>query len=190
MFGKLALAGALAATGMAVCASGAVAFSLSGGAYGATATSANTATVGGGAYAMSCSTATFAGEATGAATTKFVAIHDGCSFFGYPATVTQSGDWEFTVTSTDGAGTYYGRLDIPAGASSTTSIPLAGCTVTVTGPQSVSGILSSNYIGGLNVSAYMSGMSYTAFGCPFGSGSDLSYSTGVNPITVPGITVS
>ncbi len=190
MLRKLASAAAIAAFGLGVGAGSASGYSLLGGPYLGSAAAANTATVGG-AYTLSCGAVEFSGSATGSATTEFVAAHSDCTYFGFPALVTQSGEWEFTVIGDDGFGTYAGRIDIPAGASSTTSLPITGCTVTVEGPQSISDSLVQvvNGSSGLAVSVSLSGIGYTASGCPFSSGTDLSYASN-GPIEVPGVTAS
>lgn len=195
MMGKLVVAGAVAAVGLGVSAAGASAYSLLGGAYLTTPSATHAATVAGSVYTVSCGAVEFEGAATGLASTDFVASHSGCGFFGFPATVTQSGDWQFTVIGTNGAGIYFGRIDIPAGASSTFDMPMTGCTVVVSGPQSVVHGFGDSYIeatnsgGGLEVGAVLNGLVYTASGCPFSSGADLTYDTG-GVIEVPGVAAS
>lgn len=95
-----------------------------------------------------------------------------------------------------GAGGWYtGRVDIPAGASSTTQVPLTGCEVTVSGAQSFLHGTGSNVVrlrnatGGVELEVSLDGMTYTTTGCPFLGGSDLVYQSN-GAISVPGITVS
>lgn len=192
MMQKLATAGAVAAMGLGLGAASASAYSISGGAYVGTATAANTFTVAG-AFTVTCpaATTTFTGTATGAASTNFTPSYGpGCTFFGLPATVTQSGQWTVTATSGSGAGPYGGTVSIPAGSTTTINVPATGCTVVVSGAQSFPGAGSaSNVAGGVNLSATVSGITYTATGCPFASGATGQYRTN-GAVSIPGITVA
>lgn len=199
MIKKIATAGAVAAMGLGLGAASASAYSVSGGAYTGTATSAHTFTVGGGAYTISCANATFAGTATGAATTAFTPSYSNCTFFGFPATVTQHGPWSMTVTGgPNAAGEYTGKVEIPAGTSTTINVPLAGCTVVVSGYQDFpsttggSGTGSGTGVnsgGGVDLSASVGGVDYVATGCPFSSDNDGTYNTN-GDVTIPGISIS
>ena len=167
------------------------AYSVSGGSYSGTATGAHAFTVGGGAYTFSCSTHSIAGSASGADTTSFTPAYSGCSFFGFPLLVNQSGAWNLKVIGNSGS-TFNGELEIPGGTSTSMSIPIMGCTFTVAGPQTFTGVTMSNWASGtgVNLRASISGIAYTAAGCPFSSGTDGTYSSGANPVTIPGLTVS
>jgi hypothetical protein len=189
MIKKMATAGAVAAMGLGLSAASASAYAISGGAYTGTATANHTFTVGG-AYQIECTSATFSGTATGAATTAFTPSYSGCTFFGFPATVTQSGVWSITANSGPVGGVYGGRVDIPAGTTTTIEVPIAGCTVTVTGAQGFAGAGSaSNNGSGVDLEASVTGIVYSASGCPFPSGTDGEYLTN-GPVTIPGISVS
>ncbi len=190
---KLATAGAVAAMGLGLGAASASAYAISGGEYTGTATAPHTFTVGNGNYTISCDIATFTGDATGAATTAFTPTYDDCTFFGFPADVVQDGPWSLTATSgPDGTGAYGGTMEIPAGTSTTINVPVAGCSVVVSGYQDfTSGLIARNFASGTGVelSGGVTGVTYTASGCPFASGTDGTYSTNGN-VTIPGITVS
>lgn len=191
MITKMATAGAVAAMGLGLGAASASAYSISGGSYVGQATSAHTFTVAG-AFTITCPAAstTFTGTATGAASTSFTPAYGGpCTFFGLPANVTQSGQWTITATS-GGPTTFGGDIHIPASSTTTIEVPSTGCTVTVTGTQNFSGAgTASNIAGGVSLSANVTGIAYTASGCPFGSGTSGQYRTN-GSVTIPGITVS
>lgn len=187
-FGRITTAAAavvaLSAAGGATSAS---AYSISGGAY--TGVGAHhTFSVGGGAYTFSCSSSSFPGTATGADTTSFTPSYSGCTHLGFPLLVSQSGTWDLKVTGSSGL-VYSGALEIPAGTSTTMSIPLMGCTFVVAGPQTFGGVSMINYATGVNLSAAASSIAYTATGCPFGSGTDGTYNSN-GDVVIPGITVS
>lgn len=201
MFKKLATAGTVALIGFGAGAAGASAYAISGGAYTATATNDHTFTVGG-AYTSSCPAALtmFSGTATGSASTGFTPFYGGtgdCESFGFATTNTQSGSWTFTVTSgPDGAGWYSGEVTIPFGTTTTLSIPIVGCTVTTTGPQTFQHGVNGNVFRvrnttptGLQVEATVNNIAYSGSGCPFSSGTDGAYSTN-GVVDVPGITIS
>lgn len=143
-----------------------------------------------------CSTPTSIGTATGSATSSFVPSLGDCNWFGYPAEYTFSGAWDLTVTSgPDGSGSYYARVDIPAGSTVTADVPIVGCAVANSGPQSFASGSNGNVIrlrsvvGGVEAEATVFGIVHTSTGCPFSSGSDGSYSTN-GVVTFPGVTIS
>jgi hypothetical protein len=191
MVSRTAAVAAVAAVGLGAGAASAAAYSISGGSYVGTATSAHTFTVAG-AFTLTCpaSTTTFTGTATGAASSNFTPSYGpGCTFFGLPASVTQSGQWTATVTS-GGPSTFGGNLHIPASSTTTIEVPSTGCTVRITGTQNFSGVgTTTNVPGGVQASFHVSGIVYKASGCPFASGSDGTYSTNGN-VDIPGITIS
>lgn len=187
----LATAATIGALGLALGAGSAAAYSVTGGAYVGVAQAAHSGTVGG-AYTFTCpgSTTTFTGVATGAATTNFTPSYGGvCTTFGLLTTVTQSGPWELTITG-GGPTTFVGRIDIPAGTSTTISVPSAGCTTVTAGPQAFAGAVSvANVAGGIEVTGNVTGIAYSAFGCPFASGVSGQYRTN-GYVFVPGVSVS
>lgn len=191
---RIATAAAVAATALGLGAAGASAYAVSGGSYTGTATGANTFTVGG-AYTVSCSGTTISGTATGSATTNFAPAYSGCTFFGFPASMVQSGFWSTTITTGPIFGRYGGDLTITISSVTTLSVPIAGCTVTVAGPQTfqdgVGGavVQDTNVAGGVEFEAVLTNVAYTASGCPFPSGTDGEYRTN-GPISIPGITVT
>lgn len=202
MITKMATAGAVAAMGLGLGAASASAYSITGGAYTGQATSTHSFTVAG-AYTITCPSAqtTFSGTATGSATTNFTPSYGAgatvCSFFGLPASVTQSGTWGITVTGgPDASGWYTGSIHIPASSTTTINVPLAGCTVTVAGTQQFNHGANGN-VGrarnitptGVELEASVNGVAFTASGCPFASGTSGTYTTG-GVVTIPGITIS
>lgn len=191
MMQKLATAGAVAAMGLGLGAASASAYAINGGAYVGTATAANTFTVAG-AFTVTCPAAntTFTGTATGAATSSFVPSYGpGCTFFGQPATVTQSGPWSITATS-GGPTTFGGSINIPSGSTTTINVPSTGCTVVVSGNQTfATGGSATNVSGGVNLTATVTGITYTASSCPFASGASGQYRTN-GAVSIPGINVT
>lgn len=192
------MAGAVAMIGLGVGAAGASAYSISGGSYVGTLTTNPTWTIGG-AYTIDCPAAdvTFSGDATGADTTSFTPAYGvNCNYWGLPANVAQSGTWSLRVIGgPDVAGWYVGEVAIPAGSSTTISIPLAGCTQTVSGPQTYTHGAGGNVIrfrnvtGGVQLEASVNTIAYSASGCPFPSGTDGTYNSN-GAVDIPGITVS
>lgn len=205
MIKKMATAGAVAVMGLGLGAASASAYSItsagSGGSYTSVSSSSHVFTVGGGVYSIGCSSAVFSGVATGADNTSFTPAYSGCTFFGFPATVSQSGTWNIKVTGDSGV-TYFGEILIPSGTTTTINVPIAGCTVTVSGGGS--GQLFQNGVNGnigeavnygsppntgIYLDAEVNGVVYTASGCPFSSGSDGTYTTG-GSVDIPDVMVS
>lgn len=201
---KIATASVVAAAGLGVAAANASAVTgITGGPhYTGVATQTHTFTVAE-FYTIECPAedTTFTGDVDGSVTTSFTPYYggeDACSFFGFPATVEQDGEWDITLTSgPDGSGNYNGTIHIPSGTSTTISVPIVGCNVTVSGTQSFAHGSGGN-IGqarnwgsgtGVDLEATVNGVSYTASGCPFSSGSDGAYSTN-GVVSIPGITIS
>lgn len=181
---------AVTASAAAICgagAAGASAYAISGGSYIGTNTGPVSFSLDG-AYTFDCDTVTYSGNATGAASTSFVPAFDDCTFFGLPATASQSGAWSTTVTSGPIGGSYTGSLSIPSSSTTTLSVPLAGCTVTIDTPQAFAGSTTfTNTIPGVGIQITVAPFSYTAVGCPFSSGTHGHYSA---LIDLPGVTVS
>lgn len=198
----IATVSSAAIVSLGLCAGVASAYAITGGSYTGSATATHSFTVAS-AFTLTCPAAqtTFSGTATGSATTNFTPTYGGgatvCTFFGLPTAVSQSGTWSLTVTGgPDGSGWYTGNLHIPATTVTTISTPLAGCVVTVAGTQQFSHGTGGNVVRGRNVTptgvelqASVEGISYSASGCPFSSGSDGVYSTN-GVVSVPGITIS
>ena len=196
MLSKLAAAAAVATCAVGGGATVASAYSISGGPYTGVPSLGQTFAIGG-VYSYDCpaSLATFAGTATGGDTTTFTPSYGGCTFFGLPLTVSQSGTWSLKVTGDDGAGTYYGELRIPSGTSTTIDFPIGGCTTVVAGAQTFahgvggSVIRMRNTGTSVELEAIINGITHTDSGCAHPSGSDGVYSTN-GPVTIPGIAIS
>lgn len=205
MTSRLATAMAVAAVGLGLGATNASAYRIDGISgnpfvYSGTAGAAHTYTTGE-FFQLECPTkdTTFTGIADGAAMTVFTPSYGGeeaCSFLGYPATVEQTGTWELTVNAgPNGTAEYNGDITIPAGTSTTVTVPILGCSWTVSGPQTFAhGVNGNNlraddYGGGVFLEAAVYGISYVAAGCPFLSGNDGQYRTN-GVVTIPGIAIS
>jgi hypothetical protein len=144
----------------------------------------------GGIYEVSCD-ASFTG--TKGAAVFLNATFSTCNFMGLPATVTQSGATQLLITSGPSGGWYSGNYTIPSGGMTTINVPLAGCTVTMPGPQTIThgtsgqGVRARNVTGGIEVDLQLNSLSGSASGCPFASG--LVGMTTVTPAFVAGVTV-
>lgn len=194
---KLAAIGVAVAAGCTV-AGNASAYSITGGSYAGT-FSGNSSFTAGGVYVIECGAASssISGFASGAASTNFSLVEGNCSFFGLPATVTHSGVWFIGITGgPDAVGWYTGDLHIPAISTTTYGVPMAGCTVTVTGTQGFSHGINRNRVRarnvtptGVTVEYEVNSVAYTASGCPFLSGSDGVLRSGWF-IDIPGISIS
>jgi hypothetical protein len=201
---KMATAGAVAVVGLGLgAASSSAAFSISGGAYvgaPAAAASEHSFTVAG-AYTITCpkSSTTFTGNATGAASTSFTPAYGSgtvCEFFGFPASVAQSGTWSVTATGKTGS-TYTGQIGIPSGSVTTINVPIASCTATVGGPQTFthgsggSTGTAVNVTGGVNLTAVANNVAIASAsgGCPFTTSDTAVYNTN-GAVYIPGITVA
>lgn len=193
LFSKVAAVAAVTTLAVGGGATAASAYSISGGAYTSVPTSTPSLTVGG-AYGFLCSAWSISGSATGAATSGFTSAVSGCSFFGVPLTVAQSGNWNLEVTG-GGGSSYTGEVEIPAGSTMTWDGPLMGCTFTITGPQTFRHGVGANVVemenvgAGVELTLYWENVVYAASGCPFGSGSDGILDSG-GVIEIPGITIS
>lgn len=208
-FQKLAMAGTVAAFGLGMGAATVSAYSISGGAYTSERSGTHSFTVGG-SYTYTCPTkagppitdgAIFSGTATGADSTDFTPSLSNCKALGFPMNVVQSGTLNFKIHSgPDVSGYYTGEITIPATTTTTTSIPIMGCTWTVTGPQvfqhggngGLDVVKAKNWTSGtgIDLEAVVSGVTYVKSGtCPFSSGSNGVYSTG-GVTKIPGITIS
>lgn len=144
------------------------------------------------AYQGNCVATFFRGNATGASWTTFTPSFLDCTLFGFPATVTQSGSWTTEVLAGPTVGgRYYADFIVPSSVTTTLSVPIAGCTVTISGPQSfVAPIQFRNSPGPIALmDVDVSLIDYTASGCPFSSGSDGRIRSAAS-LEVPWVTVS
>lgn len=168
-----------------VATAGASAYSISGGAYTGTNSSLMTFSFDSGAYTFTCATATFSGNATGAASTAMTPAFSNCFFFGFAATVSQSGAWPVTIDYGPVGDDYVGSVDIPTAVTTTLDVPVLGCTVTFDGMQSFPGstTLTDTSVG-VDAEIDITGLWYSTSGCPFSSGSS---GTLGGTLSVPGI---
>lgn len=170
------------------------AYSISGGAYSSTPAASHALAING-SYFYRCSSVVFSGVATGADTTAFTPSATGCTFMGFPTSVTYSGAWNLKVTGTS-TPSFTGELEIPAGATMTVSTPIMGCTFVIAGPQTFQHGVGGNVVSmanvgtGVHLTGAMNGIVYSVVpGCPFPSGTTGVYNT--NGVTaIPGITIS
>lgn len=204
---KMATAGAVAVMGLGLgAASASAAYSISGGSYvgaPAAAASEHSFTVAG-AYTITCPKpdTTFTGSATGSDTSAFTPYYGAnngtgevCEFFGFPSKVVQSGQWQVKVTGNSGS-TYTGQVIIPSGTTTTISVPIAGCTASVAGPQTFTNGsggsvgTATNSGGGVNLTAVANNVAIaSAVGCPFTTADTAVYNTN-GAVRIPGITVA
>lgn len=202
LIGRAAAVGAVVAAAVGLGASSASAYAISGistnpSSYTSASSSTHKFHVGGGMYSVDCSAVSYGGTASGAYFTVFTPSFTGCTFLGFPATVTQSGTWSVGVTGDDGSGTYTGDFFIHLLSTTTINVPLVGCTMTVTGGQlfdnGVNGdvVTVQNYgsPNGVLMRVLAHGLVYTASGCPLSGGADGTYTTGGN-VNIPGVMVS
>jgi len=198
MIKKMATAGAVAAMGLGLsAASASAAFDLTGGAYTGNEVGSHVFTAGG--YPVTCTTAVFTGNTdnvpTNAASTDFTPDYDNCDLAGFPADVTISGPWRLTVTGVHSAGppaVYSGDIELLSGSSIKIDVPILGCEVTVTTPQTFNhgrgnSLLGTDNGASFSLAASVQGINYTTNGlCPFGDGSDGSY---VGEVAIDGVGV-
>jgi hypothetical protein len=179
----LALAGATAG--------GAGAIGYNGGPFTATAPSNHIFTISG-FYDVECSSASATGNASGSATLPLTMSFTGCDLLGFPATVTTSAPWDVMLVSAPGGSSYGNSLTWATGTTTTITIPIAACTVTIPGLQAfthgawLNSLTSENQTGGVEITSDLYGAVYTASGCPFPSGSDGQY-TGT--FFLPGVAI-
>lgn len=75
---------------------------------------------------------------------------------------------------------------------STCNVPIAGCQITVSGasqPTLIATGAAQNVTGGAQATFQVTGINYTAVGCPSASGSTGPYRSN-GPISMPGVTFS
>ena len=193
LFSKLVTTAAMAALAVGGGATAASAYSISGGAY----TSATSSTVKltlAGSYTYACSSTSFSGVATGADTMTMTPAFGGCSYYGFPWVITQSGAWKIKVTG-GSAPNFTGELEIPAGVTTTWTLPITGCTFVISGPQTLrhgvggNAAVIRNMGTGAELSFHLNGIAFTATSCPYSSGTNGVLDSG-GGISLPGITVS
>lgn len=193
-FSRLATVGVVAALGVGFGAAGASAYSISGGGY--TGARAGTITFAS-SFSFVCAAASYSGAATGADTTSLTpSFGPSCPFYGFPGAAFQSGAWDLKVVAgPDGSGYYDGELTIPTGTTTSAFSPTPGCSGAFSGPQSFrhgfSGtvIRMKNVAGGATLEMNLNGITHSATGTCFSSGSGGAYSTN-GAVTFPGVTVS
>ena len=145
-----------------------------GGAFTATSPVKHTFTFAG-AYTFECSSPSATGTGGFAGVSLTVSL-SGCKYLAFPATVTTSGPWDFPLVTNLGGGRYANRLSWPSGTTTTISVPIAGCTIVIPGGQIISHgvagavLVSENKTGGVEMTNHVTGIAFTASGCPFSSG--------------------
>ena len=198
---RAAIVAAAATLGLGASAAGAsAAYSISGGSYTGTATSVHQFSIGGAVFG--CNSVTSSGTATGAASSSFTPSYSGCTMDAMgtvlPVTVTVNAQWTMTVTGGPVSGAYGVAFQVgavSAGHSVVISLPDLACEFYVDPqPLPLTGGSANNFVTGtgVNLRASVSGISYTSAGpCPLApSGDDMTYETGLNPVTMPGITIA
>lgn len=195
---KCVAVAAVAVAGVGASASVASAITITGGpAVSATWSNSPTFTLGG-AYTMNCDGG-FAGTVTSATTMAVQPSFTNCGVSGIGATIDSPDDLELTITGTgSGSGLFVYSVSLPAGTAMKISMPLAGCEITVSGPQTlahgVGGMffparLLSNPTGVL-LQAYATGIAYTTNDmCPVSDGVDGTFSSD-GGATIAGISIT
>lgn len=189
----VAVAAVLGTFGLVVSAS---AYDLTGGSYTGSGSAAHTLTFGG-AYTLSCD-ADYAGNTenvTGdAAATDMTPTYSNCAFFGFPATMVSASPVRLKVTASWPPLSV--SLDLFILGIKLIEIPIIGCQVSISSPQSLlhgsggNSILGANVSSSFQWSASVQNISYTTNGlCPFGSGSDGTYDTN-GVVTLSGVNVT
>lgn len=194
---KCAVAAAVAAVGVGASASAASAITITGGpAFTGTWNTSPSMTLGG-AYTMNCDGG-FSGTVIGSTTMAIQPEYE-CSVSGLAATFEAPGGLELEVTSsTPSAGIFGYKVTVPSGTAITVSVPLAGCTLTVAGPQTLgSGLVASvgrmwNVLSAgvpaIELDAAVGNISYTASGCPVSAGNDGTFDSN-GSATLPGLQI-
>lgn len=191
MIKKIATAGAVAVMGLglgAASASATNATDISGGAYSGSGSAQHTFIVDG-SYTIACD-ASFSGNTENGANavqTIFTPAFSNCDFFGFPADVTISGGWTLNVGTLLSASpeVYGGSIVIPNTSSIQIDVPLVGCEVYISTPQTfTSGVTGTDTNAGVDIDGDVTGISYTTNGsCPFGNGSTGEYHTN-GPVSI------
>ncbi|MBF6619402.1 MAG: hypothetical protein ITG02_04130 [Patulibacter sp.] len=197
MFKMRKLAGIIAAAilGASVAAASASAYDITGGSYVGSSTAPHSLTFGG-VYTVTCHV-DFAGHTENVvgdtAATDMTPAYSNCDFFGLPATVTSAAPIRLKVTADWPP--FSLSIDLYILGIKLIEIPIVGCQVAVSSPQSLLDGTGGNSIVGANVGsdfewgASVQNIAYTTNGaCPFGSGSDGAYDTN-GPVTLQGVSV-
>jgi hypothetical protein len=195
---KVAAAIAVAAIGVGAAAGTASAITITGGpAVSATWSNGATFTLAG-AYTMTCDGG-FAGTVSGTATMSVQPDFMNCVIGGMAATFDSPDDLELTITGTGSStGMFVYSVGLPAGTSMTVGLPLAGCELTVSGPQTLAHgvggavfparLMSSP--SGVLLEATANGIDYTTNGmCPVSAGTDGTFSSD-GPAIIEGIWIT
>lgn len=195
------IAMAIAIVGPLAVAGTASAYSISGGSYTGTGQYQYLGTAG---VIVGCDAVSYAGTATGAASTSFTPTFSSCTAFtdqGYPATISSPNPWTLTVTGGSGS-SFSGTLSIPAGSAAMISIPALSCSITLEGNQlftdgtpftepfsETTSIKAENETGAARLTVRFGGAVVTpSIGCPTSIGDRGYYDTNTG-VTVPGVAV-
>jgi hypothetical protein len=188
---KLATAAAVLVAGLGVSASSASAYTMTTHLTGSS-FSQHTITFDG-AYTVSCD-ASLTGTSSGASI-AFGFSYSGCTFFGFPADIYTSGSWGLLVTG-GSAPNFTGQITVPSAAVMTLDIPIVGCEVYFTTPQTLSHGSGGNAITMTNVASPTSvdlegslKLPYTSNGgCMFSGSGVAEYETN-GPVRIAGLTI-
>lgn len=193
---KCAIAATVAAIGVGAASTTASAITITGGpAVSATWDAWPTFTVAG-SYTVSCEGG-FAGSVTGATTMSIRPSFTNCENFGFEVLMDWFGDLELNVKS-GAAGYYYYEVGIPSGTVMTLSMPVVGCEVSVSGPQTIGagmGVVGTMYnalmpAASVILDANADGIAFTTNNaCPFSDDDQGTFSSNGNA-TIEGISIT
>lgn len=152
----------------------------------------------GGVYQTSC-TGGFSGTVTGG-TTMTIQPDLECTNTGFPVAFDAPDGLELEIVSgPDGFGIYGYTVTVPSGTAVVASMPIAGCTVTVSGPQTLGsglvapvGYMQNVLSGGLpaiELDASVGSIAYTASGCPVGSDTNGTFDSN-GPGVISGVSIT
>lgn len=189
--GKLAVAAAVAVAGLGMSTSSASAYAFTTHLTGS-ASAQHTITFDG-MYTVSCDVS-FTGTASGASI-AFDFDYPSCEFFGFPASMTTVGAWGLLVTG-GSSPSFTGQITLPSGSAATLNIPIMGCQVDFTTPQTLSDGFGGNAITMTNVASPTSvdleaslKLPYVSNGgCGFSLSGTAEYETN-GPVNIAGLTI-
>lgn len=189
--GKLAAAAVVAVAGLGVSTSSASAYTLTTHLTGSG--SAQHTITFDGMYTASCDVA-FTGTSSGASI-AFDFNYANCDFFGFPADVTTAGSWGLLVTG-GSSPNFTGQITLPSASVVTLDVPIMGCQVSFTTPQTLSHGSGGNAITMTNVASPTSvdleaslKLPYTSNGaCGFSLSGTAEYETN-GPVRIAGLTI-
>lgn len=190
MSGKLAAAAVVAVVGLGISTSSSSAYTMT---THLTGTSPRHSITFDGAYVVMCNVS-FTGISSGASL-AFDFKYAGCTFLGFPGSVSTAGSWGLLVTGGT-APNFTGQITLPSGSSAALNIPLAGCQVHFTTPQMLSHGSGGNAITMANVASPTSvdleaslKLPYTTTGsCPFSASGSAEYETN-GSVRIAGLTI-